>query len=103
MATLRPVETPSRRAVDGVVEDGVAQELEVDANLVSAASEREATHYTGVAVPAEPLEDCAAILAFRMHSAQSHLEGDHQDGLLTDDLTLWKLPFHSTDVLLLQL
>lgn len=92
--------TPSRGAIDRVVEDGVAQELEVDANLVSAASEREATHYTGVAVPAESLEDCAAFLAFRKHPVQSHLEGDHQDRLLTDDLALWELPLHSTDVLL---
>lgn len=81
----------------------MAQELEVDSDLVSAACEWLAPHHTGVAIVAQSLEHCLTGLAPSIHAAYPYLVRYHQDGLLADHFLSGELPLHPAHVLLLQL
>jgi len=98
-----PVWTPGRGPVDGIVEDGEAQVLEVDPDLVCSASQRATADHAGFSIEAQPLEDGSAILSLRIDTADANFKGNDQDGLLGDQLPFWKLTLHSAHVLLFKL
>lgn len=101
--SLPSVRTPSGGAIDGIIKDGEAQVLEVDPDLVCAASQGQTADNTGFPVEAQSVEDGSALLSLRVDSAQADFKGHDQDGLLADQLSLRKLPLHAAHILLFQL
>lgn len=81
----------------------MAQELEVDSDLVCAACEWAAAHDTGVAVVAQSLEHCLTGLAPSVHTTHPYLVRHYQDGFLAGYVLGRELPLHPAHVLLLQL
>lgn len=83
--------------------DGEAQVLEVDSDLVRAASQGKTPDNAGFPVKAEPLKDGPALLSFWVNSAQADFKRNNKDGLLADQLALWKFPLNSAHVLFFKL
>lgn len=75
----------------------------MDPDLVCAASQGQTADHAVFSIKAKPLEDGSALLSFRVNSAEANFKGNNQNGLLADQLPLWKLPFYSAYVLLFQL
>ncbi|TNN84258.1 hypothetical protein EYF80_005585 [Liparis tanakae] len=98
-----PVWTPGRGPVDGIIEDGEAQVLEVDPDLVCSASQRATADHAGSSIEAQPLEDGSAVLSLRIDAAEADFKGNDQDGLLGDQLPFWKLTLDSAHILLFKL
>lgn len=113
--------------VDGVIGDGMAEELQVDTQLVGTAGDGEAADdgiatqfFPGLAfgatvalrnvvslavvlwrVVGEPFENSHSLLAICTHAVEAELGADLEDGLLADDFALGKFAHNSCDVLLL--
>lgn len=72
----------------------------MDSDLVCAASQGQTSDYAGFPVKAKSLKDGPALLTLWVDSAEADFKGNDKDGLLTDQLALWKLPLNSAHILL---
>lgn len=81
----------------------MAQELEVDSDLVSATCERPTPHHTGAAVVAQSLEHCLTGFAPRIYTAHPYLVRYYQDGFLAGHFLGGELPLYPAHILLFQL
>lgn len=81
----------------------MAQELEVDSDLVGAACKWSAPDHTGMAIVAQSLEHCLTRLAPSIYPAHPHLVRHYQDGLLAGHFLSRELSLYPADILLSQL
>lgn len=91
---------PHRVVVEGVVADGVPEELRVHADLVRAPGDGAAHEHARVGrrIVRQALEQRAARLALRVHNVQAALPVDAEDRLAAVDEAVGKVALHAAHV-----
>lgn len=95
--------TPGRGPINGIIEDGEAQVLEVNPNLVCSPRHRQTADHTGFSIKTKPPKDSPAFLSLWINSAQPNFEGNNKDRLLADYLLLGELALYTANVLFFKL
>lgn len=95
--------TPGCGPINGIIEDGEAQVLEVNPNLVCAPGQRQTADNASFSIKTKSLKDSSALLSLWVNSAQPNFEGNDKDRLLTNDFFLGKCALYTANVLFFNL